>query len=251
MEKAILILLSKSNSEIGFRQIHSELKNCSKTTLSNSLKLLVTQHKILPTKNRKYKINPEKDLLVNVKRLGHLLKHISDYFPKLSRREEAFLGLKLWTLIFQNESHPAKFFVYDKYGVLSYDGTKSKRTKTIREFFESKNETSIFDDSMYELFFDFCSKYSPKELRDVFSKILESELYTPISKKNSFLSLASDFQSVITVRRSDFKTYYGLAFCNLLHSLKPALLTKQNLEKIKKDMIMFNEKFIDFNSEKK
>ena len=245
LEKEILNLLSESNSELGFRQIHSifsKKSKISKTTLSNSLKLLVSEHKII--KARRYKINREKDLLINVKKLEWILFHLSNYFPKLSSKEEAFIGIKLWTLVFNNEFHPAKFFINDEYERLSNDYKQSGRIKAVRSFFESRNYTSMFEDKMHELFFDFCKNFNKTVLRDVINEIMEYELYTPISKNRDFISLTMSFQSEISISRTDGKTFYGIAFCNILHSVKPHELSKVNLDKISKDMSKFDEKFL-------
>ena len=248
LEREILKLLSESNSELGFRQIHSifsKQSKISKTTLSNSLKLLVSEHKIIKTKTRRYQINRNKDLLMNVKKLEWILSHLSDYFPKLSSKEEAFIGIKLWTLVFNNEFHPAKFFINDEYERLSNDYKQSGRIKAVRSFFESRNYTSMFEDKMHELFFDFCKNFNKTVLRDVINEIMESKLYTPISKNKDFLSLAMSFQSKISISRTDGKTFYGIAFCNILHSVKSHELSKVNLDKISKDMSKFDEKFLE------
>ena len=236
IENEILKILSDQESEMGFRQIHSKLKTCSKTTLSNSLKLLIVQHKIIQKDNRKYVINREVDILVNVKRLNHILKNLTNFFPTLKKKEEALLGIKLWTLVFQTEFHPASYFFGKESIPISYDTTNSKRIKAIRDFFETKNYVSMFQDRMFDVFFEFCSKFSSQALESVFNETLYSPLSNLASKKKSYYDLVSSIQSLVSVSTMDHTIYYGTAFCNLLYSIKPGEFNKNNIEKIRKDL---------------
>ena len=242
LEKDVLKILRESRNGVGFRELFSRLGGSgSKSTLSSTLKLLKSQNKIEQKVNRKYIVTPTVSLLSDVIGLKKLLESLDELIPKLKSEEKAYVGIKLWTAIFQNEFHPVTMFMDDSpYFRISNNVSRSRREKAIQEFFESRSSPSIFEEEMYEIFFNFCARFSTSVLDGVFNKIHDSEQNTIRSIDKNDKLLARSFNREIFVTNNLTTTYYGTEFYKILLEKRPDACNSKTLELLKKKA-MFQE----------
>jgi hypothetical protein len=252
LEKEILKILKESKNGVGFRELFLKLSNhdpknpkdpksMSKSTLSSALKLLKSQNKITKKANGKYIVTPTLLLLSDIIGLKKLLDSLDELIPKLKSEENAYIGIKLWTVIFQNEFHPITMFMDDSpYFRISNNVSRPIREKAAQEFFESRNHPSIFEDEMYELFFNFCAKFSSPVLDSVFNEIHDSVQNATRSTDKNFKSLARIFNKEIFVTNNMITTFYGAEFCKILLEKRPDACNIHILELLKKKN-MFQE----------
>ncbi|KFM16654.1 hypothetical protein SCCGRSA3_01040 [Marine Group I thaumarchaeote SCGC RSA3] len=233
-ENAILRLLIKNKDVMGFNQIHRELGGTlSKHTVSINLKLLLSQNKIQKTKNGKYKLRAGKDFVKNVENLEKLLKSLDKIIPDLKPREKAYIGLYIWTVIFQEQTHPGLEFWTSNFIPISNKPPRGKYNKTLEEFFLSRNQNSIFLDELYRLFFDFCREFNPKVLNEVMLDVITNRSQNLNSKNKNHAELSKLLHKEIFIQRSDYETYYGTALCNAILDVKHESLTIDFVKKIK------------------
>lgn len=233
-ENEILRLLIKSKDVMGFNKIHRELGGkLSKHTVSVNLKLLLSQNKIQKTKNEKYKLRTGQDFIKNVENLEKLFKNLDKIIPDLKPREKAYIGLYIWTVIFQEQTHPGLQFWTSDFVSISNKPPREKYNKTIKEFFLSRNENSIFLDELYRLFFDFCREFNPKVLDKVMLDVITNRSQKLNSEDKEHIELSKLLHKEIFIQRSDYETYYGTVLCNAILDVKRKALTKGIVEKIK------------------
>lgn len=233
LERELLSVLRDSKKGVGFRELFSRLKVGSKSTLSSTLKLLQSQNKI--TKNRDGKYVPSLTILLlsNIEGLKLLLDNLDRVIPNLTSEERAYIGIRLWTVIFQNEFHPATMFMDDSpYFRISNSVTKSIHMKAVQEFFESRNQPSMFELEMYQLFFSFCVKFSSMVLDSVFRKILNVG-YEFLPTHTKINSLAKLFHKEIWIINNLHTRYYGIPFFQIILETKPSACNKNTLKHLK------------------
>lgn len=234
LERDILLMLKESRAEIGFRELFSRLEGGSKSTLSSTLKLLQSQNKINKNKDRKYVLSPKILLFSDVRGLKRLLDNLDELIPNLKPDQKAFIGIKLWTVIFQNEFHPATMFMSDSpYFRISNSASRPTREKAIQDFFESRNHPSMFEDEMYQLFFKFCAKCSSLVLDEVFGEILNFEDHKLRSTYKGVDSLAKSFHKEIWVTNDLTTNYYGIPFYKILLEKRPDACNENTLQRLK------------------
>lgn len=186
--------------------IHSKLGSGSKSTLSKKLRLLQLQNIIFKTTDGKYQIKSRFDFKSNLQNLKKFLNSLDDIIPYLRPKEKAYIGIKLWTTIFQTLSHPAESFLTNNFVDISDKLSESKHTKIIEEFFALQKFTNMYLNDMYVLFFDFCRKFSPEILdevlyRNVFDK--HNELISKLDDDD--ILLAKRFHEEIVIQGFDYE----------------------------------------------
>lgn len=233
-DNTILNLLIRNKKPIGFNFIHRELGGkLSKSTLSKNLKLLVLQHRIQKRRDCKYQIRAGQDFVKNIENLNRIINNLQIIIPDLKDEEEAYIGLYLWTIIFQEQTHPGLYFWTSNFVPISEKSPNSKYKKEIKTFFQSLNEPNIFLDNLYMLFFDFCRKFSPKILDNVMLDVIHNKSQILNSNNKNHIELSKLLHKEIFIQRSDYETYYGTALCNAILDVKHEALTKNTVEKIK------------------
>ena len=232
-DNTVLNLLIKNKTPIGFNYIHRELGGkLSKSTLSKNLNLLVSQHRIKKIKNGKYQIRIGQDFVNNIENLRTLFNNLNQIIPNLKDAEEAYIGLYLWTIIFQDEVHPSMYWSFNLVSI-SEELPNSKHKKEIETFFQSLRQPSIFLDNLYLLFFDFCRKFSPKILDSVMYDVIHNTSQKLNSNNIEHIKLSKLLHKEIFIQRFDYETYYGTALCNAILDVKKDGLTKNTVRKIK------------------
>lgn len=233
-DNTVLNLLIKNKKSIGFNYIHRELGGkLSKNTLSKNLKLLLSQNRIRKTKEGKYQIRVGQDFVKNIENLEKLFKNLHQIIPDLDDAEEAYIGLYIWTMIFQEQTHPGLQFWTSNFVPISEKLPSSKYKKGVENFFHSLNGPNIFLDNLYQLFFEFCRKFSPEILDKVMLDVIHNRSQILNSSNKNHIELSKLLHKEIFIQRSDYEMYYGVALCNAILDVKHEALTKNTVRKIK------------------
>lgn len=226
-------ILKDSKTPLGFRVIHNKLGSGSKSTLSKKLRLLQLQNIIFKTNDGKYQIQPRYDFS-NIQNLKKLLDSLDNIIPDLRPKDKAYIGIKLWSTIFQVLSHPAESFLTNNFVNISDQLSESKHTKIIEEFFALQKFTNMYLNDMYVLFFDFCKKFSPEILDEVLSRNVFYKHNKLNSDNKDNILLAKQFHEEIFIQGFDYEIYYGIEFCNALLEVKPDALNETTLNILRK-----------------
>ena len=233
-ENEILHLLIKNKEAMGFNLIHRELGGkLSKHTVIINLRLLLSQNRIQKIKNGKYRLRTGQDFVKNIENLEKLFKNLDSIIHNLKPREKAYIGLYIWTIIFQEQTHPGLQFWTSNFVSISDKPTREKYKKTIEGFFLSRNQYSVFLDELYRLFFDFCREFNHKVLDEVMLDVIHNKSQILNSEDKKHIELSKSLHKEIFIQRSDHETYYGTALCNAILDVKQNALTKETVEKIK------------------
>ena len=239
-ENTILNLLTNSKIPMGFNQIHREIgKTSSKTTLISILRFLVSQKEIQKTKC-KYQIRTGHDFVKNIENINRIISNLHEIIPDLNNEEEAYIGLYIWTIIFQEQTHPGLQFWTSNFIEISDELPNSKYNKGIDRFFQSLNGPNIFLDNLYKLFFKFCRRFDTKTLDKIMLDVISNRSQIFNSKNKKHVELSKLLHKEIFIQRSDHEMYYGTALCNAILDVKQIALTKNTVRKIKELKISKN-----------
>ncbi len=232
-ENKILNLLTNNKNPMGFNQIHREVgRTSSKSTLISILRFLVSRKEIQKTKG-KYQIRTGQDFVKNIENLNHIINNLEVIIPDLNDEEEAYIGLYLWTIIFQEQTHPGLQFWTSNFITISNQLPNLKYNKEIDRFFQSLNGPNIFLDNLYRLFFKFCRKFNAETLDKVMLDVIHNRSQILNSKNKKHVELSKLLHKEIFIQRSDYETYYGTTLCNAILDVKQKALTKNTVRKIK------------------
>jgi len=232
-ENTILNLLTNSKNPMGFNQIHREIgRTSSKSTLISILRFLVSQKEIQKIKG-KYQIRTGQDFVKNIENINRIINNLQVIIPDLNDDEEAYIGLYIWTIIFQEQTHPGLQFWTSNFISISNQLPNSKYNKDVEKFFQSLTGPNIFLDNLYKLFFKFCRKFSPRILNKVMLDVISNRSQIFNSKNEKHVKLSKLLHKEIFIQRSDYEMYYGTALCNAILDVKQNALTKITVKKIK------------------
>lgn len=232
-ENTILNLLKNNKNPMGFNHIYREVGGTSsKSTLISTLKFLLSQKEIQKTKD-KYQIRTGQDFVKNISKITNLINNLELIIPDLNDEEEAYIGLYIWTIIFQEQTHPGLQFWTSGFVQISNELSDSKYQKGIDEFFQSLSGPNIFLDNLYKLFFQFCRKFDSKILDSVMIDVIKNRSQTLNSKNIKHIELSNLLQKEIFIQRSDYEMYYGIALCNAILDVRQNTLTNNTIRKIK------------------
>jgi len=218
---------------MGFNQIHRELGGkLSKTTLISILRSLVSEKQIRKIKS-KYQIRIGQDFVKNIENINRIINNLNEIIPDLNEEEEAYIGLYIWTIIFQEQTHPGLQFWTSNFIEISNKLPNSKYNKGIDRFFQSLNGPNIFLDNLYKLFFKFCRQFDAKTLDKVMLDVISNRSQILNSKNEKHVKLSKMLHKEIFIQRSDYEMYYGTALCNAILDVKQKALTENTVRKIK------------------
>jgi len=232
-ENTILNLLKNNKNPMGFNHMHRELGGTSsKSTLISILRLLVSKKQIVKIK-AKYQIRTGQDFVMNIENMNKLICNLHTIIPNLKNEEEAYIGLYVWTVIFQEQTHPGLQFWTSNFIEISDELQNSKYNKGIGKFFQSLNEPNIFLDDLYKLFFTFCRRFDAKTLDNVMLDVISNRSQIFNSKNKKHVEVSKLLHKEIFIQRSDYEMYYGNVLCNAILDVKQNALTKNIIMKIK------------------